>query len=436
MRKIVLFPFVAMVFMLAATTAHADLVIKITQGVNQPTPVAVVPFAWNGEGPAPVDVAGVVAGDLARSGLFVPLADSKMLARPNAGSKINFTNWKAVSVNDLVVGSVDVTGNTAQIEFRLFNVYTGQQLLGYSLPARVNDLRFAAHQVADKVYEKLTGTPGAFATRIAYIRHDNRGKKSTWKLIVADSDGANAHVVVKSSQLLMSPAFSFAGSRIAYVEFEDNESHIYIQNIATGERRLVLARPGLNSAPAFSPDGKELAVVLSTRPGNPDIYILNLITNKLRRVTHSPAIDTEPVWLPDGKSLIFTSDRGGSPQLYELALNGAGKARRITWNGSYNARAAVSPDGKTVALVHRENGALKIAVLNLASGNMRLLTNGPTDVSPSFAPNGAMILYSTGSGEQRKLATVSVDGRVREELSGSAGALSQPTWGKIPGAGN
>jgi TolB protein len=434
MRKIALFSFIAMVSTLVATTAHADLVIKITQGVNQPTPVAVVPFAWNGEGPAPVDVAGVVAGDLARSGLFVPLADSKMLAYPNADSKINFINWKAVSVNDLVVGSIAVTGKTAQIEFRLFNVYTGQQLLGYSLPARVDDLRFAAHQVADKVYEKLTGTPGAFATRIAYIRHDNTGKNSMWELIVADSDGANAQVVVKSSQLLMSPAFSFAGSKIAYVEFENNESHIYIQNIATGKRRLVLARPGLNSAPAFSPDGKELAVVLSTRPGNPDIYILNPATGKLRQITHSPAIDTEPAWMPDGKSLIFTSDRGGSPQLYELALNGDGKARRITWNGSYNARAAVSPDGKSVALVHRENGALKIALLNLASGNLRLLSNGPTDVSPSFAPNGAMILYSTGSGKQRKLATVSVDGRVREELSGSAGALSQPTWGKIPGA--
>ena len=432
MRKIVLFSLIAVAAAVATETARADLVIKITQGVNQPTPVAVAPFGWNGEGTAPVDVAGVVAGDLARSGLFAPLAVSKMLSQPNADSKINFTNWKAVSVNDLVVGSIDVTGDTAQIRFRLFNVYTGQQLLGYSLPARVDDLRFAGHQIADKVYEKLTGTPGAFATRIAYIRKEGSGKDSKWELIVADSDGANAQVVVKSSQLLMSPAFSPDGKKIAYVQFENDASHIYIQDIATGKRKVALTRPGINGAPAFSPDGSELALVLSSHPGDPDVYLLDLATGKLQQVTHSPAIDTEPAWMPDGKALIFTSDRGGSPQLYEQALNGSAKAERITWNGSYNARGDVSPDGKSAVLVHRDNGSLRIALLDLASGNMRLLTNGPTDVSPSFAPNGAMILYSTGSGDQRKLATVSADGRVHEELSGNAGALSQPVWGKIP----
>lgn len=433
MRKLFIMSIAALGVLAITTNANADLVIKITQGVNQPTPVAVAPFAWNGPGGAsPVDVAGVISSDLARSGLFAPLPDSKMLSHPNADSQVNFTNWKAVSVNDLVVGSIDVTGQTAQIRFRLFNVYTGQQLLGYSLPARTNDLRFAAHQIADKVYQKLTGTPGAFATRIAYIKKEGTGKNSKWELIVADSDGANAQTVVKSSQLLMSPTFSPSGSKIAYVQFEGDASHIYIQDIATGKRKIVLNRPGINGSPAFSPDGNELALVLSTRPGDPDIYLLNLTTNKLRQITHSPAIDTEPAWMPGGKSLIFTSDRGGSPQLYEMALNGSGKAQRITWNGSYNARAAVSPDGKSVALVHRENGALKIALLDLASGNMTLLTNGPTDVSPSFAPNGAMILYSTGSGDQRKLATVSVDGKVREELSGSAGAYSQPIWGNIP----
>ena len=436
MRKLVLSSFTAALALMAGTAAaRADLVIKITQGVNQPTPVAVVPFAWNGNGKAPVNVAGVIASDLYRSGLFAPLPDSKMLARPNADSQINFVNWKAVSVNDLIVGSIDVTGQTAQIRFRLFNVYTGQQLLGYSLPAHTDDLRFAAHRVADMVYKKLTGTPGAFATRIAYIRHFDKGKDQWWELIVADSDGANAQTVVKSRELLMSPDFSPDGRRIAYVQFENNASRIYVQNIATGQRKLVLARPGLNSAPAFSPDGQKLAVVLSARLGNSKIYVLNLATGALHQVTHSPSINTEPAWMPDGKAIVFTSDRGGTPQLYEMKLTPDATAQRITWNGSYNARAAVAPDGKTIALVHRQNGALRIALLDLASGNMRLLTNGPTDVSPSFAPNGEMILYSTGSGAQRRLATVSVDGQVHEELSGPPGAYSQPAWGKIPPGG-
>lgn len=431
MRKLVLFSLAAVFATAVAATARADLVIKITQGVNQPTPVAVVPFAWNGPQAAPVDVASVVASDLQRTGLFSPLPKGKMLAQPNADSKINFANWKAVSVNNLVVGSIDVTGDTAQIRFRLFNVYTGQQLVGYSLPAKVNDLRFAAHQVADMIYQKLTGRPGAFATRIAYIRHDGTGKNSRWNLMIADSDGANTQPLVKSSTLLMSPDFSPTGRRIAYVQFGNNQSRIYIQNVATGQRKVALKHQGVNGAPAFSPDGKTLAVVLSTRPGDPDIYLLDLATGQLQQLTHSPAIDTEPAWTPDGKNIIFTSDRGGSPQLYEMPASG-GKAQRITWNGSYNARAAVSPNGKDVALVHRENGALKIALLNLATGNMTMLTNGPTDVSPSFAPNGAMILYSTGSGNQRRLATVSVDGQVHEELTGAAGALSQPVWGNIP----
>ena len=431
MRKLVLFSFAAVFAAVFAATARADLVIKITQGVNQPTPVAVVPFAWNGSQPAPVDVAGVVASDLQRTGLFTPLPRGKMLAQPNADSKINFTNWKAVSVNDLIVGSIDVTGDTAQIRFRLFNVYTGQQLVGYSLPAKVDDLRFAAHQVADMIYQKLTGRPGAFATRIAYIRHDGNGNNSRWNLMIADSDGANTQALVKSSTLLMSPDFSPNGRRIAYVQFGNSQSRIYIQNVATGQRKVALEHKGVNGAPAFSPDGKTLAVVLSTRPGDPDIYLLNLTTGQLQQLTHSPAIDTEPAWTPDGKNIIFTSDRGGSPQLYEMPASG-GKAQRITWNGSYNARAAVSPDGKSVALVHRENGSLKIALLDLSTGDMTMLTNGPTDVSPSFAPNGAMILYSSGSGSQRRLATVSVDGQVHEELTGAAGALSQPVWGNIP----
>lgn len=433
MRKLVL-SFLIATFAMAGTAMaqNGNLVIKITQGVNQPTPVAVSPFAWNGAQSAPVDVASVVANDLRRSGLFTPLPRSKMLAHPNADSQVNFTNWKAVSVNDLVVGSIDVNGDSAQIKFRLFNVYTGQQLLGYSLPAKINKLRFAAHKVADMIYQKLTGRPGAFATRIAYVRHEGQGKGSRWEMMIADSDGANTQALVKSSHLLMSPDFSPHGRRLAYVQFDNSESRIYIQNVNTGKRKVALTHKGVNGAPAFSPDGKTLAVVLSTRPGDPDIYLLDIATGKLTQLTHSPAIDTEPAWMPDGKNLIFTSDRGGSPQLYEMPISG-GKAQRITWNGSYNARAAVSPNGKNVALVHRENGSLKIALLDLSTGNMTMLTNGPSDVSPSFAPNGAMILYSTGTGNQRRLATVSVDGQVHEELTGAAAALSQPVWGNIPG---
>ncbi len=414
-----------------AADARADLVIKITQGVNQPTPIAVVPFGWGGSGASPLDVARVVRDDLARSGLFAPLPPAKMLARPTTAKAVHFVNWKAVRVNDLVIGSVTPTPSGYNVRFRLYNVYTGRQLLGYVLPSAPDALRFTAHVVSDMIYKQLTGIPGAFATRIAYIKRVTAGKGTRWELVVADADGANARVVVKSPGLLMSPTWSPNGRELAYVEFASSRSHIYIQNIATGQRRLVFARPGLNSAPRFSPDGKRLAVVLSSSPGNPDIYILDLASGKLIRVTHSPAIDTEPAWMPNGKAIVFTSGRGGSPQVYEKNLD-TGSVQRLTWQGGYNARPVVSPSGKKIAFVHRENGALHIALINLASGNMRLLTNGPADVSPSFSPNGAMILYSTVMGRRQMLATVSVDGQVRQELFGTAGTLVQPVWGPFP----
>ncbi len=419
------------VLLAVAGVARADLVIKITQGIRKPSPIAIVPFAWEGPGAAPVDVAKVVSDDLARSGLFAPLPRSQMLARPSSPANVHFANWKAVNVNHLAIGSIVASGNQADLRFRLYNVYTGQQLLGYQLPGATANLRFTAHVVSDMIYQKLTGVRGAFATRIAYIKQ--LGKDGPWELVVADADGANAHVVVKSPGLLMSPSWSPDGEKLAYVEYDGNQSRIYIQNVATGQRKSVLAHPGVNSAPEFSPDGKTLAVALTSSPGNLDIYLLNLASGHLRRLTRSPAIDTGPAWMPNGQALVFTSDRGGSPQIYEVPVSG-GNPQRLTWNGNYNAHAAVAPDGKSIALVQREHGKLRIGVLDLASGDFKLLTKGPLDRSPSFAPNGAMILYdSLTAGGRQVLATVSVDSRVREELSGtSGGGLSQPSWGPFP----
>ncbi|MGH8272664.1 MAG: Tol-Pal system beta propeller repeat protein TolB [Gammaproteobacteria bacterium] len=419
----------AAVFLAGAGVARADLVIKITKGVNQPTPIAVVPFAWKGTGAAPVNVAKVVSDDLARSGLFAPLPSSQMLARPTASADVHFANWKAVNVNYLVIGSITSSGNDVNVRFRLFNVYTGRQLLGYELPGTKDHLRFTAHLVSDMIYQKLTGKRGAFATRIAYVQE--LGRNGPWQLVVADADGANPHVVVHSSGLLMSPDWSPDGKKIAYVEYEHNRSHIYVQNVATGQRKRVISHPGIKSAPVFSPQGNKLAVVIAGSDGNSDIYIYDFASGNLHRFTHSPAIDTEPAWMPDGQSLVFTSDRGGSPQIYEKRLGGE-RVQRLTWNGTYNTRATVAPDGKSIALVHRQHGRLEIGLLDLATGNLKILTKGPLDRSPTFAPNGALILYDSLEQDKHVLATVSVDNRVRTEISGNSGGLSQPAWGPFP----
>jgi TolB protein len=419
--------------LLPLSAARAVLEIQITKGVSTAVPVAVVPFAWQVQGPPPAtDVAAVIGADLTRSGRFKAIPTGSMLEKPTQATDIHFTNWRVLGVNDLVIGRIKPAGSgNYQVEFQLFNVYTGEQLLGLAVLTTPSALRWTAHKISDLIYKKLTGQRGAFATRIAYVEvSEKSGPHRHYALVVADSDGYNPQTVFSSNEPIMSPAWSPDGRYLAYVSFETGLPAIYLQDIYTGKRELLSDRPGLNSAPAFSPDGRQLALVLSSSPGNPDIYVMDLATHVLRRVTSSPAIDTEPAWSPDGHSLYFTSDRGGSPQIYKVSLSG-GTPQRITFDGTYNADSSVSPDGRTLVMVHRENGQLHIAVMNLDTGALLTLTNGDLDKSPSFAPNGSMIIYEADYGGRGVLAEVSVDGQVRERLSDSQSRVSvhAPVWG-------
>jgi TolB protein len=423
--------------MLFAGNARAVLNIEITQGIEGALPIAVVPFAWErGQAPGaplqpPQDIAAIVSADLARTGRFDPLPIKDMLARPHADADINFANWRLLGSENLVVGTVQYLGaDRYRIRFRLFDVFKGQQMEGYSLSVAGTHLRRAAHQVSDIIYQKLTGEPGAFETRVAYVTAQGPLKARRYTLWVADSDGYNAQAMLNSPEPILSPAWSPDGTRLAYSSLEDRGHQVvFIQEVASGRREKVAAHHGINGAPAWSPDGRFLAVSMS-KDGNPEIYVLDLVTKKERRLTRHWAIDTEPAWTPDGQSIIFTSDRGGGPQLYEIPARG-GNAKRLTFEGGYNARASVSPDGKLVAMIHRHEGKYRVAVLDLDSGNLRVLTDGSLDESPSFAPNGSMIIYATNSGMRGVLAAVSVDGRVRQRLSVQEGDVREPAWSPL-----
>lgn len=419
---------ILILFLCWTPALFADLTIEITEGVEGALPVAVVPFSWQGKGTPAEDVAAVISADLQRSGRFKTLPREDMLSRPTSVDAVEFKDWRALGIENLVIGQVQSHGAGGyQIQFQLLDVFRGEQLTGYSIPTTAANLRSTAHRIADLIYEKLLGVPGSFATRVAYITSTKQADGTALiKLNIADADGYNPETIVTSTEPLMSPAWSPDGQKIAYVSFEGGQSAIYIQGVYTGTRQKVTSYKGINGAPAWSPDGRKLAMTLS-KGGNPDIYVYDLTTRKLQTITRHYAIDTEPAWSPDGGSIVFTSDRGGRPQIYRVSAFG-GTPQRVTYQNSYNARASFSPDGKLLTLVTREEGKYRIAVQDLESGVMQVLSQGSLDESPSFAPNGSMVIYATKAGNRGVLAAVSVDGRVKQRLALQEGDVREPVW--------
>jgi TolB protein len=414
--------------LLAATPALAELRIQITRGVSEAVPVALVPFAWEAEARPPIDVAAVVAGDLASSGRFAPMDRRDMITKPTKPEDVELADWRLLNVDVVVIGRIAPAGpGRYQVQFHVFDVYRGQPLMGYSLEAPANNLRGAAHRVADMIFERLTGVRGVFSTRIAYVAVDRAEARDRYRLVVADADGANAAVIAESAEPVMSPAWSPDGARIAYVSFETGNSAVYVQELSSGKREVVSSGRGINGAPAWSPDGSRLAITRSEQDGNLDIYVIEPGRSGARRLTQNPAIDTEAAWSPDGRSLFFTSDRSGGPQIYEVGVEG-GKPRRVTFEGSYNARPRVSPDGKTLAVVHNDRGSFRIAAVDVDRGTVRVLSDGRQDESPSFAANGSMIIYATRDAGRAVLSAVSVDGRVQQRIASTEGDVREPVW--------
>jgi TolB protein len=414
-----------------APRSWAGFVVEVTRGQDNAIPIAIVPFAPAAGDAGAFDVAQLVADDLNHSGRFKPMSRTDMIEQPHTGTSISFDDWRRLGNDYILVGQLQPQGaDRMTISFELYNVLNRQRLLGYQITANRSGMRLAGHQLADMVFEKILGIRGAFATRIAYVSVQGQVPNRVYRLIVADADDENRHTVMQSNEPLMSPAWSPDGQSLAYVSFEGRLSTIYVQTLRTGERHVVSAKAGVNQAPAWSPDGKKLALTLSTRDGNLDIYVLDLTSGALSRITDDPGIDTEPQWSHDGKSLYFTSDRAGGPQIYRVGLQPGDHPRRLTFQGNYNARARLSPDESQLAFVTQEEGAYRIAVMDLKGrGDTQIITKGRFDVSPSYAPNGAMILYATRDHSRGVLAVVSADGRVQENLSSDEGEVQEPAWG-------
>ncbi|MGA0842580.1 MAG: Tol-Pal system beta propeller repeat protein TolB [Arenicellales bacterium] len=413
-------------------SAFGKLTIEITEGAGSGIPIAAVPFKWTGSGSPPEDIGAIVSADLYRSGRFDLLPASDFLSRPSEASEVRYKDWRLIKAEALVVGRLTMTGpDQFDVSFELLDVYREKVKTGLKFSVKRSQLRQVAHQISDRIFYEMTGIEGAFNTRIAYVTMQQQDKDRIYQLMVADSDGHDPQEILKTTNLpVLSPSWSPNGQWLAYVSFSDDRSgaNIWLQDIASGQRRRIARIDGSASAPAWSPDGRSLALTVSAS-GNTDIYIMQVATGELRRITKDPAIDTEPAWAPDGRELVFTSDRGGRPQIYRAKADGTG-VERLTREGKENAAASYDPTGKRLVLVTNQGSGAgyQIGVFYLESGRTDVLTDGTLDESPTFSSNGTMILYATKMGREGVLAAVSADGRVRQLLKLHDGDVREPAW--------
>ena len=405
------------------SVASAVETIEISGGGTKQINIAVMPYKEIALDKTSSRMHQIIAADLYRSGFFRPLDVEGLMNKPSVLSEINYSEMTAIEAQVMTLGQVELSNNRIKVNWFLVDINKKTILTTMEFSGPTAQYRAIAHKISDTIYEKITGIPGVFSTKISYISK-NKGRYS---LNVADADGFNVQSVVGSPQPIISARWSPDGTKFAYVSFEKKKPIIYMQSLVTGQRTVVANFKGNNSSPSWSPDGRRLAIVL-TYNANSQIYLIDPDGSNLKPLIQSAHIDTEPVWSPDGRFIYFTSDRGGRPQIYKVSSSG-GEPQRVSFEGAQNLNPNVSPDGKTLAYVMQEEGKFRVVLHDLQTGQITKITDGPFDEAPKFSPNGHVILYAhkiNGSGE---LSTVSIDGVVRQSFNIHADDIREPAWG-------
>ena len=402
--------------------AYAELKVVVTQGVEGGVPIAVAPFRGEPEG-LDRGYHRIIADDLAYSGLF-SVIDAGVSESPPLGSDVDYTAWAGHDVEKFIVGEIAPDG---EIRFELHDAVRGMRIKGFSI-APGGPVDRVAHRISDEIYEELTGIPGIFSTRIAFISAEHY----TWRehrntLYISDADGHNAYPIHTSSHQLMSPAWSPDLKKIAYVSYENGRPEIVVQTLATGEREMLGEYAPLSTLPNWSGDGKRLAYVSSVG-GNPDVYVIELASKHVVRVTDNAFIDTEPTWAPDG-TLVFTSDRSGSPQLYRVDSPGSAQ-RRITFHGAYNSDANVSPRGDQLAFLGLRDRGFVIVIKDFTAedGAESELVFNPGAEGPRFTANGQLLGYITDHEGKSAFGLMTTDGVFGRLIPLSAAEVRGAAW--------
>ena len=406
---------------------YGELFLEITKGSEDPFKVAMIPFEGNSRTSKQLN--NIMRNDLIRTGEFSILDEELLLPLKMINEELVYSDWKLLGMDYLVTGTIIDTNNSLDINYEIYDIYKKKKVRSSKVFGIPNQIRQLAHYTSDGIYESVTGIKGIAATRLLYVNEIKDSQQiSSYKLMLADSDGANEKILLSSSEPIISPSWSPDGKRVAYVSFETGIAKVFIQEIASGRREAVLSQDTQISSPSWSPDGKYLSVTLY-QDGNAEIYILRLRDRTLTRMTNQFAIDTESSWSPKGNKILFTSGRSGSPQIYELDLRKLNpKAKRVSFEGTYNAKASYLPNEEGIIFVHRSSdGLFHIALKYKRENFIRVLTEAKMDESPSVAPNGNMVIYGIKEENLSMLAGFSLSG-AKFKLPASNGEVREPAW--------
>ena len=418
---------VLVALLLVPVMGYGELFLEITKGSEDPYKVAMIPFEGNSK--VSKQANNIMRNDLIRTGEFSILDEELLLPVKMIDDELVFSDWKLLGMDYLVTGKIVNENNSLDINYEIYDIHKKRKVRSSKVFGIPNQIRQLAHYTSDGIYESITGIKGIAATRLLYVNEIKDSQLiSRYKLMLADSDGANEKILLSSSEPIISPSWSPDGKRVAYVSFETGIAKVFIQEIASGKREAVLSKDTQISSPSWSPDGKYLSLTLY-QDGNAEIYILRLRDRTLTRMTNQFAIDTESSWSPRGNKILFTSGRSGSPQIYELDLRKLNpKAKRISFEGTYNAKASYLPNEEGIIFVHRSNdGLFHIALKYKKENFIRVLTEAKMDESPSVAPNGNMVIYGIREENLSMLAGFSLSG-AKFKLPASNGEVREPAW--------